>query len=94
MLQSNVGLVDSVIIFVFKVNCRLEIVNKLKKVDNCKNEEKKQKKIMELPGIEPGTFHMRSERSTPELQPHLFTDAWAIKAPVVGTRCWQKTNLT
>ena len=26
---------------------------------------------MEMPGIEPGTFHMRSERSTTELHPHL-----------------------
>ena len=25
---------------------------------------------MEMPGIEPGTFHMRSERSTTELHPH------------------------
>ena len=25
---------------------------------------------MEMPGIEPGTFHMQSERSTAELQPH------------------------
>ena len=23
-----------------------------------------------MPGIEPGTFHMQSERSTAELQPH------------------------
>ena len=25
-----------------------------------------------MPGIEPGTFHMQSERSTAELQPHLL----------------------
>ena len=29
------------------------------------------KRIVEMPGIEPGTFHMQSERSTAELQPHL-----------------------
>ena len=28
------------------------------------------KEIVEMPGIEPGTFHMQSERSTAELQPH------------------------
>jgi hypothetical protein len=28
-------------------------------------------KCMEMPGIEPGAFHMQSERSTAELQPHL-----------------------
>ena len=27
---------------------------------------------MEMPGIEPGTFHMRSEGSTTELHPHLI----------------------
>ena len=26
---------------------------------------------MEMPGIEPGAFHMQSERSTTELHPHL-----------------------
>ena len=25
---------------------------------------------MEMPGIEPGAFHMQSERSTTELHPH------------------------
>ena len=29
----------------------------------------KDKKSMEMPGIEPGTSRMRSERSTPELHP-------------------------
>ena len=27
--------------------------------------------LMEVPGIEPGAFHMQSERSTAELHPHL-----------------------
>ena len=27
-------------------------------------------KPVEMPGIEPGAFHMRSERSTTELHPH------------------------
>ena len=31
------------------------------------------KLIVEMPGIEPGTFHMQSERSTAELQPHLYS---------------------
>ena len=31
------------------------------------------KTYVEMPGIEPGTFHMQSERSTAELQPHLIT---------------------
>ena len=26
---------------------------------------------VEMPGIEPGAFHMQSERSTAELHPHL-----------------------
>ena len=38
---------------------------------------------MELPGIEPGAFHMRSERSTTELQPPQKPakqyDGWAWK---------------
>ena len=30
-----------------------------------------------MPGIEPGAFHMQSERSTAELHPHLMTrPAW------------------
>ena len=29
-------------------------------------------KIMEMPGIEPGAFHMRSKRSTTELHPLWF----------------------
>ena len=28
---------------------------------------------MEKPGFEPGTLHMRSERSTTELNPHITT---------------------
>ena len=28
-------------------------------------------KILEMPGIEPGAFHMQSERSTTELHPQL-----------------------
>ena len=27
-----------------------------------------------MPGIEPGAFHMQSERSTTELHPHLLYD--------------------
>lgn len=38
------------------------------------------KKWLELPGIEPGTFHMRSERSTTELQPPVREDKLAAKA--------------
>ena len=30
------------------------------------------KTIVEMPGIEPGTFHMQSERSTTELHPQLY----------------------
>ena len=30
------------------------------------------KSTMEMPGIEPGTFHMQSERSTTELHPHII----------------------
>ena len=33
------------------------------------------KTYMEMPGIEPGAFHMQSERSTAELHPQ-FRDAW------------------
>ncbi len=33
------------------------------------NNEKRN--IVEMPGIEPGAFHMQSERSTAELQPHI-----------------------
>ena len=32
-------------------------------------------KNMEMPGIEPGAFHMQSERSTTELHPHLWIGA-------------------
>ena len=28
------------------------------------------KVVVEMPGIEPGAFHMQSERSTTELHPH------------------------
>lgn len=38
------------------------------------------KKWLELPGIEPGTFHMRSERSTTELQPLVRKDKLLAKA--------------
>lgn len=34
--------------------------------------KKKLKKSVELPGFEPGTSHMRSERSTAELQPQFY----------------------
>ena len=37
---------------------------------NNNNYLKKKKKKVEMPGIEPGAFHMRSERSTTELHPH------------------------
>ena len=33
------------------------------------NVRKKKKKKLEMPGIEPGAFHMQSERSTTELHP-------------------------
>ena len=33
---------------------------------------KKRKKKMEMPGIEPGASHMRSERSTTELHPQVL----------------------
>ena len=33
---------------------------------------------MEMPGIEPGAFHMRSERSTTELHPQLPEVAYII----------------
>jgi hypothetical protein len=29
------------------------------------------KVVLEMPGIEPGAFHMQSERSTTELHPHV-----------------------
>ncbi len=29
---------------------------------------------MEMPGIEPGAFHMQSERSTTELHPLMYID--------------------
>ena len=32
--------------------------------------EKHKNILMEMPGIEPGAFHMQSERSTTELHPH------------------------
>ena len=35
-----------------------------------------QKKSLEMPGIEPGAFHMQSERSTTELHPQLDGDIW------------------
>jgi hypothetical protein len=31
-------------------------------------------KELEMPGIEPGAFHMQSERSTTELHPLLISD--------------------
>ena len=34
-------------------------------------------KDLEMPGIEPGAFHMQSERSTTELHPHL--QLWETK---------------
>ena len=41
-----------------------------RKIKKTQQAVEKKDDIMELPGIEPGTFHMRSERSTTELQPH------------------------
>ena len=35
-----------------------------------KEKSKEEKKYLEMPGIEPGASHMRSERSTTELHPH------------------------
>ena len=35
------------------------------------NRNEKKKKVMEMPGIEPGAFHMQSERSTTEVHSRL-----------------------
>ena len=37
-------------------------------------------KKMEMPGFEPGTFHMQSERSTTELHPHIVNCGRALSA--------------
>ncbi|CAH1375419.1 unnamed protein product [Tenebrio molitor] len=44
-----------------------------RKLGSCQRRKKgltyKRKKKLEMPGIEPGAFHMQSERSTTELHP-------------------------
>lgn len=55
---------------------------------------KKKKKSVEMPGIEPGASHMRSERSTTELHPqhvHIFPTN-VIFIPKVPTEATHKLN--
>ena len=47
-------------IFVFSIIMKINFMNK--------------NLYMEMPGIEPGAFHMQSERSTTEPHPHMITD--------------------
>ena len=69
----------SLVSFMYNSNSRYSL-NKLilgKKITNksardLQSKEYRKKLIVEMPGIEPGTFHMQSERSTAELQPHLY----------------------
>ena len=42
---------------------------------------------VEMPGIEPGAFHMQSERSTAELHPH----TWLPPAYIFGN-IWSPAN--
>ena len=39
----------------------------------------RKKYIVEMPGIEPGAFHMQSERSTTELHPRYMTIPYNYK---------------
>ena len=44
--------------------------------------EKKNCQLVEMPGIEPGAFHMQSERSTTEPHPHVYGDGNSMKFSV------------
>ena len=52
-----------------------------------KKYKKKNKKTVEMPGIEPGASHMRSERSTTELHPLYFT---VQLISFKSMYCWQR----
>ena len=49
------------------------------KSSNFEFEKKTWKVVVEMPGIEPGAFHMQSERSTAELHPQ--HEKWGSKYP-------------
>ena len=52
------------------------------------------KKNMEMPGIEPGAFHMQSERSTAELHPRFGQNTLYATCDHMHACNWQQTYVS